>query len=114
MDCSIISGHLMRSIVAISTLLLGVFLLLTGNGLVGTLLGVRGDIEGFSSTIIGSISAAYYGGFVVGTFLVPHLIRAAGHVRTFTALASLRSEERRVGRESGGRWRAGTGHTAGA
>jgi len=89
MDCSITTGHFMRSIVAISTLLVGVFLLLAGNGLVGTLLGVRGDIEGFSSTIIGSISAAYYGGFVVGTFLVPHLIRAAGHVRTFTALASL-------------------------
>ncbi|RFF27315.1 MULTISPECIES: MFS transporter [unclassified Wenzhouxiangella] len=79
----------MRSIIAIFTLLFGIGLMLTGNGLIGTLLGVRGGIEGFSSSVLGMIMAGYFTGFVTGTFIVPRLIRVAGYVRTFAALASI-------------------------
>lgn len=79
----------MRGIVSIATLLFGIGVLLAGNGLVGTLLGVRGGMEGFSSAVLGLIMAGYFCGFVAGTFIVPRLIRGCGHVRTFAALASI-------------------------
>lgn len=79
----------MRGIVSILTLLFGIGLMLTGNGLIGTLLGVRGGIEGFSSSTLGLVMAGYFSGFVAGTFIVPRLIRGAGYVRTFAALASI-------------------------
>ncbi|NEZ02734.1 MFS transporter [Wenzhouxiangella sp. XN201] len=79
----------MRSIVSVTTLLFGIGLMLAGNGLIGTLLGVRGGLEGFSSSVIGLIMAGYFCGFVAGTFIVPRLIRGVGYVRTFSALASI-------------------------
>jgi len=79
----------MRSIVSVATLLFGIGLMLAGNGLVGTLLGVRGGLEGFSTSVLGLIMAGYFCGFVAGTFVVPRLIRSAGYVRTFAALASI-------------------------
>ncbi len=79
----------MRSIFAITTLLFGIGLMLAGNGLIGTLLGVRGQMEGFSSTTLGLIMAGYFAGFVAGTFIVPNIIRRIGHIRMFAALASI-------------------------
>jgi MFS family permease len=76
---------------SVSTLLFGLGVLLLGSGLQGTLLGVRAGIEGFATQSIGLIMAAYYGGFVAGSLYVPALVRRAGHIRTFAALASLAS-----------------------
>lgn len=70
-------------------LLLGVGLLMLGNGLQGTLLGLRGDIEGFSTPLMSVIMAAYFGGLLVGSYFVPAVIRRVGHVRVFAAFASL-------------------------
>lgn len=81
----------MRAIISIATLLFGVAIILTGNGLVGTLLGVRGQLEGFSSLVLGMISGGYFIGFVLGTFQVPKMIRQFGHIRVFSALASIAS-----------------------
>ncbi|HET7410134.1 MAG TPA: MFS transporter, partial [Paracoccaceae bacterium] len=70
-------------------LLLGVFMLMIGNGLQGTLLGVRGGVEGFSGTTLGYVMAGYFIGFLGGTWATPWLLRRVGHVRVFAALASL-------------------------
>lgn len=70
-------------------LLLGVFMLQIGNGLQGTVLGVRGGAEGFSPTILGFVMSAYFVGFLGGTQATPWLLRRVGHVRVFAALASL-------------------------
>jgi MFS family permease len=69
-------------------LLLGVMLLMVGNGLQGTLLGVRGEIEGFSTFEMSLVIASYFIGFLGGSRLAPELIRRVGHVRVFAALAS--------------------------
>ena len=45
-------------------LFLGMFLLMIGNGLQGTLLGIRGELEGFSTTQLSVIMAAYFAGFL--------------------------------------------------
>ncbi|MEL6452000.1 MAG: MFS transporter [Pseudomonadota bacterium] len=70
-------------------LLLGMFLLMVGNGMQGTLLGVRGEIEGFSTLEMSIVMSAYFAGFLGGSRLAPRMIRRVGHVRVFAALASL-------------------------
>ena len=69
-------------------LLLGMMLLMVGNGLQGTLLGVRGGIEGFSTFEMSFVMSAYFAGFLVGSRIAPQMIRRVGHVRVFAALAS--------------------------
>lgn len=70
-------------------LLLGMMLLMLGNGLQGTLLGVRGEIEGFSTFQMSLVMSAYFVGFLGGSRLAPEMIRRVGHVRVFAALGSL-------------------------
>lgn len=70
-------------------LLLGMMLLLLGNGLQGTLLGIRGAVEGFPASTMAWVMSAYYLGFLFGTRRVAGMIRRVGHVRVFAALASL-------------------------
>ena len=70
-------------------LLLGMMLLMLGNGLQGTLLGVRGEIEGFSTFEMSLVMSAYFIGFLGGSRLAPEMIRRVGHVRVFAALGSL-------------------------
>jgi MFS family permease len=69
-------------------LFLGVGLMMVGNGLQGTLLGVRSSIEAFDTTVIGFIQAAYYVGFLVGSRFTMRALGRVGHVRVFAALAS--------------------------
>ncbi|MBC7153826.1 MAG: MFS transporter [Rhodobacteraceae bacterium] len=70
-------------------LLLGMLLLMIGNGMQGTLLGVRGGIEGFSAFQMSFVMSAYFLGFLGGSRLTPEMIRRVGHVRVFAALGSL-------------------------
>ena len=70
-------------------LLLGVMLLMLGNGIQGTLLGIRGKIEGFSPVEMSYVMAAYSAGFLLGSRMAPEMIRRVGHVRVFAALGSL-------------------------
>ena len=49
-------------------LLFGILLLLVGNGLQGTLLGVRGGIEGFDASTMAWVMSAYYVGFLLGSW----------------------------------------------
>ena len=69
-------------------LLLGIGLLMIGNGLQGTLIGVRGDIEGFSTLELSIMTSAYYAGFLGSAIVTPRMIRRVGHVRVFAALGS--------------------------
>lgn len=73
----------------LTSLLLGVALLLTGGGLLGTLLAVRGGQEGFSANALGWVMSGYFAGFFVGTFTAPPLIRRMGHSRAFAFHAAL-------------------------
>ena len=70
-------------------LLLGMCLLMVGNGMQGTLLGIRGGIEGFSTLQMSIVMSAYFVGFLGGSRMAPGMIRRVGHVRVFAALASL-------------------------
>jgi MFS family permease len=77
------------SLAPVAALLLSVFILLVGNGLQGTVLPIRANIEGFSAFSIGCIGGSYYLGFTPGCIAGPYAIRRVGHIRTFAALAAI-------------------------
>ncbi|WP_299436231.1 MFS transporter [uncultured Rhodospira sp.] len=72
-------------------LLLGVVLIMLGNGMHFTLIGLRGGIEGFSAAELAIVTSGYFVGFLSGARLSPALIRRVGHVRVFAALGSFMS-----------------------
>ncbi len=72
-------------------LLLGMGMLMLGNGLQGSLLGIRAVSEGFGTTVTGLVMTGYYLGFLAGSTLTPRIVMNVGHVRVFSALASLAS-----------------------
>ena len=72
-------------------LLIGIVLIMLGNGLHFTLIGLRGGIEGFSSAELAIVTSGYFMGFLSGARFTPWLIRRVGHVRVFAALGSFMS-----------------------
>ena len=72
-------------------LLLGMGMLMLGNGMQGTLLGLRASEEGFSGTVTGLVMSGYFAGFLGGAYITPIIIQRVGHVRVFAAMASLAS-----------------------
>lgn len=72
-------------------LFFGFAIIMVGNGLQGILLGVRATLEGFDTVTIGLIMSLYYVGYLAGSFYVPKMVSRVGHIRVFTALASLAS-----------------------
>ena len=65
--------------------------MMLGNGLQGTLLGVRATLEGYSTFSTGIMMSGYFVGMVVGSIFAPRLVQRVGHIRVFAALASLAS-----------------------
>lgn len=76
------------SIRSIATVLLCGGLLMAGTGLFQTLLPLRADQEQFSTTLIGLLGTAYFGGFMFGCYFGPKFIMAVGHVRCFAGAAA--------------------------
>lgn len=80
----------MRSILlSVAALIVSFAMLLAGNSLQFVVLALRADLEGFAVQIMGWITAAYFIGFAVGSLFCVRLVRIAGHIRTFAALASV-------------------------
>jgi hypothetical protein len=71
-------------------LLLGFGLMQMGNTLQGTLLSIRGGIEGFSPAQIGAVGAGLWVGIVVGSLRCGKLIQSVGHIRAFLVLEQSR------------------------
>ncbi len=64
-------------------------LLMVGNGLVGVLIGVRSEMEGFDTRVTGLIMASYFAGFLIGSRVTPRIMARVGHIRVFAGLSSL-------------------------
>jgi len=73
----------------LAPLLLAAAILLAANGLQGTLIALRADLESFSTTMIGVIGGAYFVGFMSAAWLAPRLIASVGHIRCFAGLAAI-------------------------
>jgi MFS family permease len=72
-------------------LLAGLSSIMIGNGLQGTLLGLRASSEEFNTFSIGVIMSMYFVGFLAGSLTVPDMIRNVGHIRVFTAMTAIAS-----------------------
>ena len=81
----------MSSIRPLIPLLLTAGILLGGNGLQGTLIAMRGALEGFQPSTIGFIGTFYFLGFLLGCLSITRMMRAVGHVRSFATLAATAS-----------------------
>jgi MFS family permease len=80
----------MRSwLLAVGTVVAGIFILQAGNGLFGSFFALRMTIEHFPTTVIGLVVTGYPVGFLLGCLLMPYLVRSVGHIRAFAAMASL-------------------------
>lgn len=84
-------GRLRTILPTVLALLVGYGLMQMGNTLQGTLLAVRGGIEGFTSAEIGAVGAGFWAGIVAGSLQGGRLIRRVGHIRTFAALGAIAS-----------------------
>ena len=79
----------MVQLASFTALFISAGLLLGGNGLFGTLIAVRGNLEGFSATTIGLLGSVFFAGFILGSIYAPRLITRAGHIRTFAATGAI-------------------------
>ncbi len=82
---------MIKMLSSVWALLLGIVLIMLGNGMHFTLIGLRGGIEGFSSAELAIVTSGYFMGFLSGARFTPLLIQRVGHVRVFAALGSFMS-----------------------
>jgi len=66
-------------------------MLLLGNGMIGTLLGIRSRLEEFSIENTGVIMAGFSVGLLMGALYAVRVVSAVGHIRAFAAFASIMS-----------------------
>ena len=81
----------MSTIRPLIPLLVTAGILIGGNGLQGTFIALRASQEGFSTSTIGFVGAGYSIGFAIGCIYVTRMLRAIGHIRTFSAMAAIAS-----------------------
>jgi MFS family permease len=80
---------MLSKIYSVYSLLLAIAILLLGSGLLGTTLSIRAGMEAFSDTVTGIVMAAFFLGYVVGSYWCPRLISEVGHIRAFAVLAAI-------------------------
>ena len=74
---------------SLAALFFGFSFLVTGHGILGSLVGVRLTLEGIGPDIAGLVMSGFFIGIVSGGLLTPGLIQRVGHIRVFGAMAAL-------------------------
>lgn len=80
---------MIATLFSFSALFLADLTLMTGLGLLGTLLSVRLTVEGFAPQTTGWVMGSYFLGLILGSFLCQRLIQRVGHIRAFAAFAAI-------------------------
>ncbi len=88
---SITNSQTFRATIQTWPLLGGMFLLMLGAGLQGTLLAIRAISEGFTTLVTGMVMSCYFLGYIGGSIGTPRLIHRVGHIRVFAALSAVAS-----------------------
>ncbi|MEM8843084.1 MAG: MFS transporter, partial [Pseudomonadota bacterium] len=73
----------------VTIILLSAGLIFIGNGILQTMLPMRAELEGFSTSWIGLLGTSYFCGFIAGCFLGPPLIRSVGHIRASAGVVAV-------------------------
>jgi MFS family permease len=69
----------------------GLSFVMVSGGIFSTLLSVRAELENLPTIVSGSLSTAYYAGFLVGSWYSLRALALVGHIRAYVALAALTS-----------------------
>lgn len=80
---------MIRSLTLFVALFVSTLTMMVGAGLLGSLLGLRMNAEGFSASVIGVVLSGFYIGLVIGSFLCPTIVKRVGHIRAFAVFAAL-------------------------
>src|SRR3990172_7617262 len=82
----------MRSLLKLVVfLLISLVVLILGNGFFTTFVSVRLDLLGTGTEMIGLITASYYAGILLASFLAPSWIKRYNHLRTWITLCAVNS-----------------------
>lgn len=82
---------MIASALSVRSLLLAIFMLMAGGGVMTTLVSVRLEAAGHGAVAIGFVATAYFVGLTLGSLRIGRIIRQVGHIRTFSAVVSLLS-----------------------
>lgn len=80
---------MIESLRAVSSLLLSIFIAMTGFGVASYIVQLRAMGEGWSAYDISLIGAVYSAGYTLSSFITPKFIRRTGHIRVFAAYIAL-------------------------
>jgi MFS family permease len=80
-----------ESLRGVSTLLLSIFIVMTGFGVGSYIVQLRALGEGWTAYDLSLIGAVYSLGYTLSSFITPKFIRRTGHVRVFAAYIALMS-----------------------
>lgn len=78
-----------ETLASLTALFLAVLLMMLGNGLLGSLLGLKLAQDGASPLAAGIVMTGYYLGLVTGAFVCERIIRRVGHIRAFAAFGAI-------------------------
>lgn len=79
----------MRQYKYLITPLISLVILTLGSALLTTFLSLKMHALGINTILIGALSTAYYGGMVLGAFKLEGMIFRVGHIRSYSAFASI-------------------------
>lgn len=82
---------MIRVVHQVPSLLLAIFVMMTGSGFLSTLVALRLQDGGADAITISAVTAAYFAGLTLGSIRVPRIINRVGHIRGFAAFVSLYS-----------------------
>jgi len=75
----------------VRSLLLAIFVLMSGSGVLSTLVSLRLERAGAGAVPIGIVGAAYFAGLTLGSLRAPAVIARVGHIRAFSAFVAVLS-----------------------
>ena len=73
----------------VRSLLVAILMLMAGGGFLATEVSIRLETGGARALMIGAVGMGYFAGLTVGSLRIGRLIGRVGHIRTFSAVASL-------------------------
>lgn len=76
-------------LLSVAPLLCGIGLATLSTGMLSTILGIRVTLEGYSPLVAGGLGTAYFAGQLLGSLVVHRLMAKVGHIRVFSAFASM-------------------------
>ncbi len=73
----------------IAPLAAGAFAIVSGTALLNSSIALKADAHGIASGMVGVMTAAYFGGYLIGAAKAPDMVLRIGHIRFFAACAAM-------------------------